>query len=192
VRENISIYMNDKQAQYNKKSRLKHLEERRQYDRERYKVNKERWEQYYLDNRDERLGKCKAYKKTTKGLESLRKSTAKQLKKPEVRLAHNLRCRVYRALKGAVKSAALKDILGCTMGELRTHLESQFQPGMTWDNYGEWHLDHIMPVDSFCLINPIEQRQCFHYTNLQPLWAKENIIKSNKTEAPQECGEPPL
>lgn len=74
------------------------------------------------------------------------------------------------------------ELLGCTIEELRTHLEAQFQEGMTWDNYGRdgWHIDHIKPCSSFDLLKEAEQRECFHYTNLQPLWAKDNLSKGAK------------
>lgn len=59
-------------------------------------------------------------------------------------------------------------------------LEQQFTEGMTWENYGEWHVDHIRPCVSFDLSIPEQQQECFHYTNLQPLWAKDNLQKSDK------------
>jgi hypothetical protein len=64
--------------------------------------------------------------------------------------------------------------------ELWCHLESQFQQGMTKDNYGKWHVDHITPCARFDLTQPTEQKKCFHYTNLQPLWAEQNLKKGCK------------
>lgn len=72
--------------------------------------------------------------------------------------------------------------VGCTPGELVKYLESKFKDGMSWDNYGfyGWHIDHIIPVSSFDLSKEEDLVKCFHYTNLQPLWADENLRKSNK------------
>ena len=64
---------------------------------------------------------------------------------------------------------------------MKQYLESLFTEGMTWDNYGEWHVDHIIPCDFFDLDIYSERKFCFHYTNLQPLWAYDNISKSNKS-----------
>jgi hypothetical protein len=72
------------------------------------------------------------------------------------------------------------DLLGCTIEQLWIHLEKTFKPGMTRENYGKWHVDHIIPCASFDLTIPEQQTKCFHYTNLQALWASENIIKSDK------------
>lgn len=77
------------------------------------------------------------------------------------------------------------ELLGCTLEELYAHIEAQFLPGMSWGNYGHdtWHIDHIKPCASFDLTDPEQQRVCFHYTNLQPLWAIDNIRKGAKLVA---------
>lgn len=96
------------------------------------------------------------------------------------RILSNLRNRVYCALVRGYKAKTTLELLGCTIEQLRVHLESQFTEGMTWDNYGKWHIDHIKPCASFDLTNKKEQLECFHYTNLQPLWARDNILKGSK------------
>lgn len=103
------------------------------------------------------------------------------------RLKKVCRTRIYHAIKrsnvGAVKRKANRttQLIGCSMEQLRSHLESKFKPGMTWENHGNgWHIDHIIPCAAFDFTNPDQIFQCFHYTNLQPLWAHENLSKSDK------------
>ena len=96
-----------------------------------------------------------------------------------MRLLHGLRNRIRNALKGGAKSAHTVELLGNTIEGAKAHLESHFQPGMTWDNYGAWHVDHIKPCAAFDLTDPAQQRACFHFTNLQPLWAVDNLKKSD-------------
>ena len=98
------------------------------------------------------------------------------------RLVNVLRARVRIAIKKGCKSAQTMELLGCSIEEVKSHLESQFTEGMTWDNHGEWHIDHIIPCASFDLTDPEQQKKCFHYTNLQPLWASENISKGARLE----------
>jgi hypothetical protein len=109
----------------------------------------------------------------------------KKLLNPYNRVVANLRRRIPAVLKGeTTKSAPTFKLLGCDKNQLMLHLESKFQPGMSWDNYGagdgKWVVDHILPCASFDLSKPEEQGKCFHYTNLQPLWFKDNILKSDK------------
>lgn len=91
-----------------------------------------------------------------------------------------LRSRLLGALKGAVRSQSMMDLIGCSIVECRAHLEKQFTEGMSWKNQGKWHIDHKRPCASFDLTDPEQQKICFHYTNLQPLWAKDNQIKKDK------------
>lgn len=68
--------------------------------------------------------------------------------------------------------------LGCDLEYFKQYMEYKFIEGMSWDNIGDWHIDHIKPCCSFDLTDPEEQRKCFHYTNLQPLWAIDNLRKA--------------
>lgn len=112
----------------------------------------------------------------------LRKHKAESYRKylngnPQRRIKANLRSRLSQFVSGYNRdSSAVRD-LGCSWEEFKIHLESKFQEGMSWDNYGKWHIDHIIPLSSF---NISLLKGACHYTNLQPLWAKDNIKKSNK------------
>lgn len=99
---------------------------------------------------------------------------------PFYRLRQNLRGRAYFAFRnnGYTKDSSTYNLIGCEYEYLKKHIESQFTEGMSWDNYGEWHIDHIYPISKARDVAHL--KQLCHYTNLQPLWAKENIKKSNK------------
>jgi hypothetical protein len=98
------------------------------------------------------------------------------------RIKKNLRRRVNEVIKKPNKKhTSTFELLGCSLDELLKHLEKQFVKGMNWKNYGNlWHIDHIIPCASFDLAYPEQQKKCFHYTNLQPLWAIDNIRKRDK------------
>ena len=102
------------------------------------------------------------------------------------RLMRNQRARIRFAIKRnfGFKMETSTSLLGCTFEELKIHLESQFSPGMTWENYGKlgWEIDHKRPCTSFDLTDSEQQKQCFHFTNLQPLWQKQNASKGGKYE----------
>jgi hypothetical protein len=101
---------------------------------------------------------------------------------PIFKLIAYVRGRIHGALKteSAKKSKKTEQLLGCSVQELRKHLEAQFKDGMSWYNYGQWHVDHIKPCCAFDLTNPEEQKACFNYLNLQPMWAEDNLKKSGK------------
>lgn len=104
---------------------------------------------------------------------------------PNFKLAVTLRSRIGDALARRAKSSSATVLLGCSISEARAHLEKQFQHGMSWENHAlaGWHIDHIRPCASFDLTDPEQQKQCFHFTNLQPLWAKDNLAKGDKWAA---------
>ena len=130
------------------------------------KANKDKIKAYNESNRD----KINYYKKN-------RFKTDIQYK-----LSCNLRNRLNSALKINQKAGSAMKDLGCSIEELKSYLESKFQPGMTWDNWSldGWHIDHIKPLASFDLTDRKQLLEACHYTNLQPLWAKDNLSKSDK------------
>ena len=96
------------------------------------------------------------------------------------KIGRNLRSRLNKAIKGNYKTGSAVRDLGCSIKELKKYLESKWQQGMSWDNYGEWHIDHIKPLNSFDLEDEEQLKEACHYTNLQPLWAKDNLKKGSK------------
>lgn len=96
------------------------------------------------------------------------------------RLRQALRSRLSHAIKGKLKRGSFVKDLGCTIDELKIYLEKLFQPGMSWNNYGKWHLDHKHPLASFNLLDKVQFLKAAHYTNLQPLWAHDNLVKKDK------------
>jgi len=109
-------------------------------------------------------------------------STLRRKRDAQFAMVLALRSRVGVALsrQNARKSNRTLKLVGCTTSELMAHLESKFAPGMSWENRSEWHIDHIVPLAAFDLSDPDQQSQAFHFTNLQPLWATENLRKSRK------------
>lgn len=96
---------------------------------------------------------------------------------PQFKLAITLRNRLNRVIKRGQKAGSVVRDLGCSIEALKEHLERQFQEGMTWDNYGDWHIDHILPLSSFDLTDREQFLKACHYTNLQPLWKLDNLSK---------------
>lgn len=98
------------------------------------------------------------------------------------KLSRVLRTYVSVHIRKGFKSAKSSELLGCSIESFRMYIESLFQPGMSWDNYGRegWHLDHIVAVALFDLTKPEHQRACFHFSNYQPLWWEDNYRKGKK------------
>ena len=102
----------------------------------------------------------------------------------DIFISERLRAKVSTGLKSKseIKLNIYNELIGCSINELKAHLESKFQDEMTWDNYGNggWHIDHKKPCQDFDLTDAEEQKKCFHYKNLQPLWAMDNFFKNGK------------
>lgn len=161
-------------------------EKNKKYRKENEKKIKDQKAKHYEKNKEKLKEKSKKYRKENpeKVREMERKKRARRRKEdPGYRILYNCRKRVYDALKGVgSKSARTMVLVGCAIPEYMKYLESKFQKGMSWENYGfyGWHIDHIKPCCSFDLTDPEQQQKCFHYTNTQPLWAKDNWKKGNK------------
>lgn len=145
--------------------------------------NREYMRAYRAKNRDKITESSRKY--VAKYPDRVRRSKAAHAQGSiKTKITRLLRRRTWLVIKRALgeKSDSTIALLGCTVGELIKHFESLFQPGMTWDNHGKngWHIDHKTPCAAFDLTKEEEQRKCFHYTNLQPLWAFDNLSKGAK------------
>ena len=152
------------------------------YPRKKRPYNKEYHKKYNIKNRD----KLKKYAKL-RWIKDKQKYNVyiKQRRKNDLYfdLKCKLRDRVLKAIKRqkAFKGKRTLELLGCSVECCKKHIEALFKDGMTWANHGKfgWHIDHIKPCDAFDLTDPKQQEECFHYTNLQPLWWNENLSKGS-------------
>ena len=138
-----------------------------------------RHEKYRNEHREEVRKRNREYRRTHKAQRNeFRKQ--KRITDIEYKIKCNLRTRIWSAVKNNIKCESTEKLIGCSIKDLKNYLKARFVKNMTFDNYGKWHIDHIKPCDSFDLSKESEQRKCFHYSNLQPLWELENLKKSNK------------
>jgi hypothetical protein len=146
------------------------------------RVRKSRLKSYY-NNHEVSKKRARKYKKQNQEQLKIKNriyANTKYHNDLNYRLVRLLRGRIWKALKRNSKYSTSLELLGCSIEELKIYLEKQFVKDMNWQNYGQWHIDHIKPCSSFDLTDPEQQKLCFHYSNLQPLWAKDNIKKSDK------------
>ena len=180
--EEFRIYRNScKQCErlysldWNRKNKQK---QHKWYLKNKTRVLKRRKE-YYQETRIKRQKIAKIWEQKHK---KERKIYFKKWKKiyysiPKNYIVDRLRSRLYCVLKGFRKTANIHELIGCSIEYLIQHLEKKFTKGMTWDHYGKWHVDHIKPCCLFDLSKANQQKKCFNYKNLQPLWAKDNLSK---------------
>jgi predicted DNA-binding transcriptional regulator AlpA len=159
-----------------KRWREKNKDSVREYVKTWNEKNKEHRKQYLKEYREKNINNIR---KTKRDYERNRKASD-----PLYKLISNFRTAIYQVLKesNVEKNGHYFDILGYTPEELINHLEKQFTEGMTWENYGEFHIDHKLPISSFNIkeIGDEEFMKCWSLDNLQPMWGEENIRKSNK------------
>jgi hypothetical protein len=198
-----------KKKEYDKEYYENNSEKRREYQKKYYKNNHEKvkecnkkWQEnnpektkeykrkYKKNNREKVNEAQKKYRKNNKPLRvtvNLRHNE-RYKNEPLYRLQQILRARFAMFLKqnNCRKGGRSFEVFGATPKQIKSHIESQFKDDMTWENQGEWHIDHIIPLDYYSKnfdLNDLEvQKKAFNYKNLQPLWAFENLSKSNKRE----------
>lgn len=186
----------------NNQHRDKNLERVKKADRDRYAANPEKKKsnarRYYGENREQCLASSVAWIKNNPEKRKVitqrydqnnpgrisRYEKERKARDPVFAMMKRLRMRLHHAVRaaGTKKADHTLELIGCTPRELCEHLETLFLPDMTWENRSEWHIDHKRPVSSFDLRDPDQQRECFYYTNLQPLWGEDNLKKGNRTD----------
>jgi len=146
----------------------------------KYKISNYHKEWYIKNKEAHKIIRDKYYKNNKKNI--LKKQSLYVKKNLHVKLKKTISRRILNSLKNqdAKKSKSTTELLGCSLDYARQYIESLFYDGMSWENHGEWHIDHIMPCISFNLTDIEEQKKCFHYTNLQPLWKFDNLSKGAK------------
>lgn len=168
--------------------------------REYYHNNKEKIaaekREYYQNNKEKIKARDREYRQQNKGKIDAKnreynkgnrvKINDRRRKRRKNDPKYNLICRLRTRMNRAVKAAGLdkkcdssSELLGISYQGLKEWLQAQFTEGMTWENRSDWHVDHRVPCDAFDLSDETNQRICFWYKNLQPMWAKDNMQKSN-------------
>jgi len=195
----------DKKREYDKIYHENNKEKKKLYrEINRDKIKKQR-DEYCEKNRDllnnkskdynknnpekiKQRSKSDKYKKYSKEYNKKNKDKANERAKRrrsndiDYKVRCNLRHRVSQAVKNNQKKGSTLRLLGCSITEFKKHLESMFTEGMNWDNYGKWHIDHIIPCSIFDLKNIEAQKICFNYKNSQPMWEIDNKTKLNKID----------
>jgi len=178
-------------SEWNKEYVKDNKERIARYKKEHYKINKKRLNEiskkYQEDNKEKVSQYLKEYNKKNKDkiLKNKRGYDAERRKDPIIRLNQNISGGIRGSLKfkgSSKKGRHWENIVNYTSQELKGHLEKLFQPGMTWNNYGKWQVDHIIPLAFFkyTSTDDVEFKYCWSLTNLQPLWAEDNLRKRDK------------
>ena len=150
-----------------KKCHVAYNHNRREQNREMYREYNRKWRGNNIEKVREALNCYRA-------------------KNPWVRISNSVSGHIRKSLADGKGGRRWELLVGYTLDDLMSHLELQFKPGMLWDNFGEWHIDHIRPVSDFHFesCEDLEFKQCWSLWNLQPMWGKDNLSKGNKCDAP--------
>lgn len=159
-RAKVKVYLANRTEEHKSK-------EKRQKE-EYFRKRRDQKAKYDIEYRNRNKRRIQEYKKNWE---------QKNRDNPIRKIKTNLRRRVMHVLKGNLKADKTFALIGCTAEEFKRHLESLWLPGMSWENYGEWHIDHIRECFRFDLSDPEQQRICFHYTNQRPLWKRDNLTR---------------
>lgn len=175
-------------AKWRAKNRQKLIERQKRYVAANLEKEKVRRKAYHKRTLARQRDYRKGYRE--KNRERIRKYSREYMSQrcdtdANFKLRATLRCRIYTALRRRrlSKSQRVTELIGCDIEFLRGYLEARFLKDMTWANHGKWHIDHHIPCAEFDLRDPAQQRQCFHYSNLKPMWGADNMSKGAKRPA---------
>jgi hypothetical protein len=184
-----------RRASYDK---MKKIAKKAYYERNKERILKQKSEYYARKIHDIKTYRARMKKEIStqnsrwhrnnreKIRERKREDSRKRSLNPCYRIASAHRKRIRIALKMQPKPDRSERLLGCLFSEFIDYIQAQFKPGMTMENYGKkWHIDHIIPCSAFDLTSEAEVRQCFHFSNMRPMWAKANMRKGSKITDPQ-------
>ena len=167
--------------EYNKQQQkkrwlAKHPEYKREYSKKWHAEHPEYSKQYYAEHKKDPEYRKKRNKIGTKYHKRRYHNDL------AYKLSENMSTAIYKSLKGNKNGYHWETLVGYTLEQLKEYLESLFRPGMSWENYGEWHIDHIIPISLWKFSSPEDRefKQCWALANLQPLWWEDNIRKGNK------------
>jgi hypothetical protein len=169
VKSIVAYYRRENRELVKKSKKLEYQKHKEQY--------KKRALKRYQDKREEILEQSKHRRNSQFYKKRYARHRERIVADPGLRAIANARQRVASFMKGKNK---MSRALGCSLDVFKKHIEMQFQPGMNWQNYGAWHIDHIYPLSKAYLEGPEKFKKACHYTNLQPLWAEDNVRKSAK------------
>lgn len=166
--------------EYYRDYREKHREKIAEYQRAYRAKHKARLQEQAKANRQKRIASGADQKRKAAYRDRYNELQRGYREAPQRRLNDSVRNNMRSSLRGQKDGRPWESLVGYDLGALMVHLEALFADGMTWDNYGEWHIDHIIPVSAFNFSSPehIDFHRCWALSNLQPLWARENLSKN--------------
>lgn len=167
------------QKEGRKRYRKQNIEKIREYNASYRERNAELIREKSREYREKNRARIKMWHEAN-SLKKSHKASQRKITDPLFKLSCNLRSRLYTVFRRmrCDKNSTTRKILGADFEKIKSHIELQFKPGMSWENYGEWHIDHVIPLASGKTQEDLIRLS--HYSNLQPLWAIENLIKGSK------------
>ena len=170
-------------TEYRLKNKVKLKKKRHQNYVDNKEKSNNQSNEWIKNNKERFLEWRRAYEKTPEVRAKINARYNKRVKEDAIfRIRRNLKVRIYEYIKDGKgrKYGTMKELLGCDWKFFKLYIENKFQPGMNWNNYGKWHIDHVVAISKFNLALKSEQFKSCHHTNLQPLWAIDNMKKGDK------------